>query len=448
VKSGNVKYCSETNTKTLERVFNSNLVTYFPSYRHEQPGYLNDPYKINLEYGLSSSYAGHLRNPIEVITDLPRLANWMMDVVLDRVVYNSPPVQLLFQNINSIFSNTLSIKSERELSIGIGERTNGATRIQIGERDTAGNWRKTIYPSIFNMSAGENALICLFGEIVRQSDRIWPNGVSQIASGIVLIDEIDKHLHIRMQKDILPGLMQLFPNIQFVISSHSPFISMGLEENDGTKSRTQLIDLDNGGVISDLTITRVFAEGYDAMIEKNKQYRHLYEAIKAKEASTKLQIISEGHNIEHIKKAISVLDNALLSQVEFPYSEKTGKEQLKTAYEALYCSNPQTRYIFVWDCDFTNKSLSENEHFFKFIFEENTYNTKVKKGIENLYPAEMFASIHYTRKEWEDEYGAKKSIQEFDKNAFLDTVKTDNDSLHFQNFWPLVEKTKSILMLT
>lgn len=448
-ESGNIKYCSEKNAKALKRIFQNNLVTYFPSYRYEQPGYLNDPFKINLEYGLSSSFAGYLRNPVEVITDLPRLANWMMDVVLDQAISkNRPTDQILFQNINSIFSNALSIKSERKLSIGIGQRTNGATRIQVGERDTTGNWTKAIYPSIFNMSAGENALICLFGEMVRQSDRIWPNSISQNASGIVLIDEIDKHLHIRMQKDILPGLMQLFPNIQFVISSHSPFVSMGLEKNDGTKPRTQIIDLDNGGLIADLSITRVFAEGYDAMIEKNKQYKNLYVAIKAKENSVKLQIVSEGHNVEHIKKAISVLDSALLNQVEFPYSEKTGKEQLKTAYEALYCSNPQTKYVFVWDCDFTNTNLSENEHFFKFVFEKNTSNAKVKKGIENLYPAEMFASTHYSEKEWTDDYGAEKAIQEFDKNAFLCTVKADYNSSHFENYQSLIEKIKSILTLS
>ena len=42
--------------------------------------------------------------------------------------------------------------------------------------------------------------------------------------GIVLIDEIETHLHVELQKQIVPFLMRLFPNIQFILTTHSPFI--------------------------------------------------------------------------------------------------------------------------------------------------------------------------------------------------------------------------------
>lgn len=42
--------------------------------------------------------------------------------------------------------------------------------------------------------------------------------------GIVLIDEIETHLHLKMQKQILPLLSALFPNIQLVVTTHSPFV--------------------------------------------------------------------------------------------------------------------------------------------------------------------------------------------------------------------------------
>lgn len=42
--------------------------------------------------------------------------------------------------------------------------------------------------------------------------------------GIVLIDEIETHLHLELQKEILPFLTKLYPNIQFIVSTHSPFI--------------------------------------------------------------------------------------------------------------------------------------------------------------------------------------------------------------------------------
>lgn len=42
--------------------------------------------------------------------------------------------------------------------------------------------------------------------------------------GIVLIDEVETHLHLQLQKDVMPLLTRIFPNIQFVITTHSPFV--------------------------------------------------------------------------------------------------------------------------------------------------------------------------------------------------------------------------------
>lgn len=47
--------------------------------------------------------------------------------------------------------------------------------------------------------------------------------------GIVLIDEIETHLHLELQKNIMPLLTTMFPNIQFVVTSHSPFILNSLQ---------------------------------------------------------------------------------------------------------------------------------------------------------------------------------------------------------------------------
>ena len=333
------------------------------------------------------------------------------------------------------------------MSIGIGQRNEGATRIQIGERNDDGNWIKTIYPSIFNMSAGENALICLFCEIVRQFDKIHPNAHIQTASGVLLIDEIDKHLHIQMQKEVLPRLIQLFPNVQFIISSHSPFATMGLEENVPTKTRTKIIDLDLNGITSDLSATRVFSEGYNAMVEKNNQYKVMYETLKFKVEPIKLQIVTEGNNDKHIKKAIEMLDPSLLDRLEFCFNGNTGWEQLKKGYDAISSSRPQAKYLFVFDCDSGDSvnQLLENDNFFRFRLIKNDKNDKVKKGIENLYPPELFCDNYYTETTKTNDYGAISRIQEFDKNAFLATILNDADLAHFQNFQPLLEKIKSIL---
>ena len=50
------------------------------------------------------------------------------------------------------------------------------------------------------------------------------------AEGIVLIDEIETHLHLELQKTILPFLTKLFPNLQFFVTTHSPFVVNSLED--------------------------------------------------------------------------------------------------------------------------------------------------------------------------------------------------------------------------
>jgi predicted ATPase len=48
--------------------------------------------------------------------------------------------------------------------------------------------------------------------------------VDYTKSAIVLIDEIETHLHIEMQKRALPFLIKMFPNTQFIVATHSPFV--------------------------------------------------------------------------------------------------------------------------------------------------------------------------------------------------------------------------------
>jgi hypothetical protein len=45
-----------------------------------------------------------------------------------------------------------------------------------------------------------------------------------------LVDEIETHLHVELQKRVLPFLTKAFPNIQFIVATHSPFVITSLEK--------------------------------------------------------------------------------------------------------------------------------------------------------------------------------------------------------------------------
>ena len=75
--------------------------------------------------------------------------------------------------------------------------------------------------------------------------------------GIVLIDEIETHLHLGLQKIIMPLLTKVFPNIQFIITTHSPFILSSMPN-------AVAYDLEHREVLNDLTeySYESLAEGY------------------------------------------------------------------------------------------------------------------------------------------------------------------------------------------
>ncbi len=76
-------------------------------------------------------------------------------------------------------------------------------------------------PFDFNtMSSGYAAVFDIINDLIMRME----NQHNYNLEGIVLIDEIETHLHLDLQKKILPILTELFPNIQFIVTTHSPFI--------------------------------------------------------------------------------------------------------------------------------------------------------------------------------------------------------------------------------
>lgn len=82
------------------------------------------------------------------------------------------------------------------------------------------------------MSDGYRAVTALVVDIVRQMSRAYPelrlkrrNGVPTLPyPGVILIDEVDAHLHVSWQQKIGTWLKEHFPEVQFIVTTHSPYI--------------------------------------------------------------------------------------------------------------------------------------------------------------------------------------------------------------------------------
>lgn len=340
------KISSNFNKEKAENIFFDNIITYFPSYRYEQPGYLNDPYKIKLDFKKLSGFSGYLNNPIEVVSGLPQLANWIMDIYLD-LQYTDNKSSILMQNLNTIISQALISKNYGDVIIGVGSRSLGSTRIQIVDSKAT----VSIYPTIFNLSSGESAMLCLFGELLRQADNNKIVTQLEEITGIVLIDEVDKHLHIKLQKEVLPKLFNLFPNVQFIVSSHSPFLSMGLAEE--AQERSKIVDLDNLGISKDPTTNELYKEVYDMMIGENERFKEMYQSLEQKiQQGTIPLIITEGKtDIQHIKKAKEKINITDLDIEFYETPENWGDSKLKLLLEQLSKVQQSRKVIGIFDRD-------------------------------------------------------------------------------------------------
>ena len=136
-------------------------------------------------------------------------------------------------------------------------------------------------PFSFNeLSDGYSSVIYIVSDLILRMDRNWllEDKISEYNyQGIVLIDELETHLHIELQKKILPFLTEFFPRIQFVVTTHSPYILNSIS-NAKAYDLEKHIELDNLSAFSSDDL----AEGYfeaDAYSDELKKQLDEYEKL-------------------------------------------------------------------------------------------------------------------------------------------------------------------------
>lgn len=107
---------------------------------------------------------------------------------------------------------------------------------------------------IEQMSDGYKIIIAMVADIASRMAEANPSMPDPLqSSGIILIDEIDLHLHPRWQRVVVNQLNDTFPNIQFILTTHSPVIIAGASGN------AQIIHLNNDDSANDIMITQNLA---------------------------------------------------------------------------------------------------------------------------------------------------------------------------------------------
>jgi predicted ATP-binding protein involved in virulence len=131
--------------------------------------------------------------------------------------------------------------------------------------------------------------------------------------GVVLIDELDVHLHPRWQRDVARHLKMTFPKIQFVCTSHSPQVigeippeEIRLLEDNGAQSPGQSFGMDSNWIL------RVLMGAEDQNADVKSELDHIFKLITERRideaASNVAALRARVGNSESIQRAASTIE--------------------------------------------------------------------------------------------------------------------------------------------
>jgi len=170
------------------------------------------------------------------------------------------------------------------------------------------------------LSDGYRNLLAIFADLAYRCVTLNPHfgkDANLKSEGVVLIDELDLHLHPAWQKNIVNQLKDTFPKIQFVATTHSPFIIQ--ETNEG-----ELFKLQNNGQISIGGANEYSLEDIAEYLQKVKdpawsiRKKEMYEA--AKEYFDLLQKLTPNtppEELNQLRERLNILGKAYSDNVAY-----------------------------------------------------------------------------------------------------------------------------------
>jgi predicted ATP-dependent endonuclease of OLD family len=273
--------------------------------------------------------------------------------------------------------------------------------------------------------------------------------------GIVLIDEIDAHLHADLQHDVLPALLKMFPRVQFIVTSHSPLFPLGMHKTFG-EDGFSLIELPSGVTISPERFSE-FSSSF-AYFQATKTFET---DIRGRIiASQRPLVLCEGETDPlYLKTAAELLGYlTLVNGADFEWvgsktasgqSEGGGASNLNNALKFLK-NNPQflnRRLVLLYDCDTQKVEESPRSGLFVRTLKKNYENNMTDKGIENLLPDNVFEEKFFFTREVRD--GLKRTVIKDIKKIDLcnHLCFAVRQPLHFVEFKDILSELAKILAL-
>ena len=133
-----------------------------------------------------------------------------------------------------VWTSTEDSRARRAFDAALERFLDGFTEVLVEESPLRLSVRKGVHRlSLSQLSDGERSFIAIVGDMVRRLVLANPDLADPLnGHGVVLIDELELHLHPTWQREVVEKLRATFPNIQFIGTTHSPFVIQSLRPGE------------------------------------------------------------------------------------------------------------------------------------------------------------------------------------------------------------------------
>ncbi len=169
--------------------------------------------------GFFSRTVGY-RNCLDAASDPKMLLNWCEKMVYISLQQEKPIRE--YEAVKTALSTFMSV---------MNESASPEIRYDLQSSELCYAENGTLMP-IRSLSAGYQSIIWMVLDIACRMSVLNPQLLEQtyLTSGVVLIDELDMHLHPKWQWNVIAALQQTFPNVQFIAATHSPILIASCKE--------------------------------------------------------------------------------------------------------------------------------------------------------------------------------------------------------------------------
>ena len=290
-----------------------------------------------------------------------------------------------------------------------------------------------------------------------------------------MLDEADLHLHVDLQYRVLPGLIKLFPKVQFILTAHSPLLVMGMRNTFGADA-FEVREMPGGQPIE----TEEFSEFHHALAAFTRTSAFDRRVLNRIQQAAKPVVITEGKtDVTHLQVAWGKLydghpmpfDVVSCGGVATPREDRGGADMLRTMLRAC-CLHLERQALGLFDHDREGMEQFNSLKTDGFVDGENaTHRRHATQPVQALLlpvPAERLTFVsgqarscylaleHYYSDALLDRFGLKDDpvvadsavfnivSQPKKKAAFVEALK-DSGAAEFDNFRAMFDRIIHLL---